>query len=567
MAGLSLRDRAALLGLAIDRQWRASVSAMRRLPLLGARLGSPFADQLLFLPPDLRSADPSFAAELADGLLGLAGQAVDVAGRSPFSIEPPGVAWERELHGFGWLRDLEAAQTDDARSLAREIARDWVHRYRKPKGIPWSPAVTARRILSWLSHAGLLLDEDDDAKAFTGLSDSLGEQIAYLSAHCRQAPDGLPRLLPLIALLQADLCVSSRDSALPRRERALAAELDRQILADGGHLSRSPLVLVELMLDLLPLRQCFAARRRPLPAGIDRAMSKMLEMLHLLRHDDGSLARFNGMGQTPSDAMATILAYDESPPLPTRLAEHSRYARLSKARTTVIADVGAPPPLLHSGDAQAGCLSFELASGGHALVVNCGAAPLFDAASRTASRSTANHSTLCVRERSSAVLVPVPAVLRELGVAALRLPQRVEAELSEHDGVSTLAASHDGYRESFGLIHRRRITLAADGARAHGEDELGPPKGELRLARDLPFAVHFHLGATVTPRPGGAADIVDLVVAGGPAWRFTAEGAQVSIEEGLDFSSHAGPLPATQIVLRGRCAGESRVTWRFERIG
>ena len=58
MAGLSFRDRSALARLAIDRGWRFAVTAVSGLPLIRRRRGSPFADQLLFLPQDLRSADP-----------------------------------------------------------------------------------------------------------------------------------------------------------------------------------------------------------------------------------------------------------------------------------------------------------------------------------------------------------------------------------------------------------------------------------------------------------------------------------------------------------------------------
>ncbi len=110
-------------------------------------------------------------------------------------------------------------------------------------------------------------------------------------------------------------CASPATSAGSRnREKLLAAELERQVLPDGGHLSRNPSVLVELLLDLLPLRQCFAARRqpsRPRPALL-AAIARMTAMLRHLRLGDGMLARFNGMGATERDVLATVLAYDES---------------------------------------------------------------------------------------------------------------------------------------------------------------------------------------------------------------------------------------------------------------
>ena len=48
--------------------------------------------------------------------------------------------------------------------------------------------------------------------------------------------------------------------------RRLVDELERQILPDGGHISRNPGALIELLLDLLPLRQAFAARNVPAAA-------------------------------------------------------------------------------------------------------------------------------------------------------------------------------------------------------------------------------------------------------------------------------------------------------------
>ena len=76
----------------------------------------------------------------------------------------------------------------------------------------------------------------------------------------------------------------------------LVAELRRQILPDGGHISRNPDVLVELLLDLLPLNQCFAARGRKSPPQLVEALARLLAMLRFLRLGDGMLARFNGVG-------------------------------------------------------------------------------------------------------------------------------------------------------------------------------------------------------------------------------------------------------------------------------
>ena len=62
-------------------------------------------------------------------------------------------------------------------------------------------------------------------------------------------------------------CASAvRRACFNRANALLADEIDEQILPDGGHASRNPRVLIDLLTDLLPLRQIYAARgsrRRP----------------------------------------------------------------------------------------------------------------------------------------------------------------------------------------------------------------------------------------------------------------------------------------------------------------
>ncbi len=140
----------------------------------------------------------------------------------------------------------------------------------------------------------LLLDGTDSA-TYETITSSLGRQLALLSSSWRDAPESYPRLLALIALVLADMSLAGHERQLKGAEAALDAELGRQILPDGGHISRNPNILVEIMLDLLPLSQCFVARSRQHPPQLLEAMARILPMLRFLRMGDGMLARFNGM--------------------------------------------------------------------------------------------------------------------------------------------------------------------------------------------------------------------------------------------------------------------------------
>ncbi len=565
MFDLTLKERIRIAALSAERSKRSAIVGMLASRLLGWSFTPPPADQLLIVPQDLRTADPSFWREIEHGQFGLAGSIAFLRGRSPFDIDPPNAAWHRELHGFGWLRNLGAAGEEEARQTARRLAAEWAIRFGAGTGVAAEPAVAARRLISWISHASLLLDGADSA-AYDSITSSLGRQLALLSSSWRDAPEGYPRLLALMALTFADLSIAGHERQLKDAEATLAAELARQILPDGGHISRNPSVLVEVMLDLLPLSQCFVARSRKHPPQLLEAIAHILPMIRFLRLGDGMLARFNGMSVPAAAGLGTVLGYDDGSATALSEARASGYARLEGAKSIVVADVGVPPPLAAAGEAQAGCLSFEMSSGPRLLFVNGGMPGPAGADWHPAARATASHNTLCLAEKSSSKLVSHRRLEALIGAPPIRHPDQVDWQMEEveEEGV-VLEASHDGYVRRFGLIHSRRLVLAADGTSIEGRDRL-EGRQPVRLKAELPFAIHFHfhpdVGCQKGPEPGEA----EIKLPGGERWGFKAFGAALAIEDSTYFANSTGPRRALQIVLRGATFGESEVLWVAVRL-
>ena len=562
--GRGARVQIGLAVLAVQRARRGALARMRRSRLMLWRYRSPAADELLLAPPDLRAHDASFADEVAAGSFGLAGAVADLRGRSPFAIPPPSLAWERELHGFGWLRHLDGATSGQDRRIAGKLVGEWIKGSHGAPELAWEPEIVGRRVLSWLSHAALLLD-GAEPKRYAAVMRSLTDQITYLSTAWQDAPDGCPRLVALICLVHAHLCIDGHDGRLAQSQKLLAAELERQIPPDGGHISRNPWVLVELLLDLLPLRRCYAARAKTPDAALLATIRRMTAMLRHLRLGDGMPARFNGMGPGERGALATVLAYDEGRPADPVVPVRCGYVRLERAATVVLADAGPPPPMELAGAACAGCLAFELSSGSELVLVNGGVPGEIEASRRIVARATPNHNTLCLGEQSSAKLVRDARLEREIGAPPLRHPDHVTCAVREADGAIELEASHDGYVGRWGLVHTRALKLDAAGSRLEGCDRLGPAKGLLRFSWDVPFSIHFHLHPDAEALVGPSPEAVELVLENGEHWRLSATGAAVSIEEGLYFADAAGARAAQQVVLRARCHGELEVSWVIER--
>jgi uncharacterized heparinase superfamily protein len=371
-------------------------------------------------------------------------------------------------------------------------------------------------------------------------------------------------MLALTGLVLAYLCVSGHDRQLDEIETTFTAEIERQILSDGGHVSRNPAVLVDLLLDLLPARQCFAARGRKPPPALLQALSDAVAFLRFMRLGDGRLARFNGVSVASPAGLATVLAYDDLFATPLLAARRSGYVQLARGATTIIADAGAAPPFEFAGEAHAGCLSFEMSAGPRLIFVNGGAPAPADQEWRALARATASHNTLCLNDMSSAKLVRHRGLESMIGGAPILGPQKVESGVEEKSGDIVWRATHDGYFGRYGILHHREITLSASGSAVRGRDRLSGADTPLRLKADLPFAIHFQLHTDVTCRLGDQPGEAEIMTPDGQVWLFSSEGAALSIEESTYFADSSGPRRTLQFVLRGSTYGDTDVTWRVE---
>jgi uncharacterized heparinase superfamily protein len=561
---VSVAQRRRISTLIMGRFARSAMARASGGSMALARLWPGRADRLIIAPHDLRTADATRAAEVYAGRFVFAGKIVTCHGRSVFDLESPSDDWEVALLGFGWLRHLRAADTAITRANARSLVEDWISNPNRKRAIGRRADVLARRVISFLSQAPLVLG-DSDSKFYRRYLRALAREIRYLRYTMLDIPDGVPRLQVLIALCYASLCLANQARHIKTATRKLSDELQRQILPDGGHISRNPGALIELLIDLLPLRQTFAARNIAPPPALLNAIDRMMPMLRFFRHGDGNFALFNGMSGTPSDLLATLLAYDDTHGMPMVAMPHTGYQRLEAGTTTVIMDSGTPPPPGVSHDAHAGCLSFELSSGLNRIVTNCGMPATGRDTWRVFARSTAAHSTLVCHDVSSCQFVELSAMKRLLqGSLIVSGPSSVGSSREAVDNGMLLTASHDGYLAKFGVIHQRVLMMAQDGARLDGEDSLTPAPGG-RIRGDSDYALRFHLHPAVKASRLSDARGVMLVLPNREVWTFEALDDRVELEDSVFLAGNDGPRRTSQIVIRQDSRHVSSIRWSFAR--
>jgi uncharacterized heparinase superfamily protein len=395
---------------------------------------------------------------------------------------------------------------------------------------------------------------------------SLREQSQMLARVALEAPVGLPRLECAAAIILSNACLVRNERRLALGLKLLEEECTRQILPDGGHINRQPEALLLSYRCLTMVIDALAAMGQPPPQSLRSAHDRMALMLRFFRHGDGALALFNGGHEGDARSIAALLARDDVGGLPLGHARHSGFHRIALAKTLVVMDCGAPPPLAYAADAHAGCLSFEFSAGGQRLIVNCGAGGAGQTKWDDVLAATAAHSTVTIADTSMASALPSGWLRLLVGPRLLGGPHGVSTSRIESMSGSRIEASHDGYVDEFGIRHERQLTLSPQGVALTGFDRLVPMGSRKRRSESVPFAARFHIHPDVRMSPSQGGDIL-LKLPNGEGWRFRAGGGQVSTEESVYLGTDS-VRRTEQLVITGAVRDSpAEIAWTFEQIG
>lgn len=500
-------------------------------------LASASHDRLIVLPPD-----------------GWPGSAE--RGRALTSAHPGNAAhWDAPLHGFDFLRDLRALGGDAARLQARGLIENWVRTYPAWDEHAWSHEGIGLRLSNWIGLFPFYGQSAD--QPFQDLViGSIARQAKHLARALPGTAMGLQLLRSVRGLAYAGLALEGRESWLVQALDLLEKETARQILADGGHISRSPLHLVEALRIHIDVRNALRAGRYPVPEAIEHTIDRMAQALRFFRGNDKRLALFNGAVEGDDYLLDTVMLQSNARGRPLRHLPQSGYERLALGRTVVTVDAGTPPPHDHDVEAHAAPLAFEFAYGKERIFVSCGAAPR-DPAWNAMLRGTAAHNTVCLDHRNV-------AEIRADGHLGRKV-RKVQAERQEDNGALLLDMSHDGYVPLNGVTHRRRLFLADQGHDFRGEDNLTCAVG---INKPIEVHLRFHLHPKVQASVIRDGQAVLLRLPGGSGWRFMSGGGLLTLEDSIYCGDDGNPRKTRQIVVSGVMdSDKASLKWALQREG
>lgn len=467
-------------------------------------------------------------------------------------------SYRTSKHNFAWILELKDMGGDQARQSARLLVASWADKYRaSSKNAKATPAcndslITAKRILNLLLsydfHGSSATDSYQSLVSLILLRDGLSLS-KKLSGSLTNIKGNKDYFYQSCALISVATCLQAHDDWVNIGEKALLEALDIQVLFDGGHVSRNPQRLAEILKACLDLRNVYRLSDRVFPEDVQGAIDRMAQALKFFRYTDKKLAVFHGGQEYCEKTIDLILHQVGQNTKVVKSLPSSGFERLTQGRSTLVMDVGGAPAAPFDSDVHYAPLSFELSHGKDRIVTNCGSHP-HHAGWADALRRTAAHSTLVLDNRD----VPMRSKM-------------VKSERTDQKSECLLEAMHDGYEVAYGVKHVRRIHMSDKGQTIRGEDSLffdGDLDGET-----YPIAIRFHLNPKVRVSLIKNGEAALLRLFSGVGWSFRQKGATLTLEESVSMATSSSmPVKTQQLVLSfDVCEQQSQAKWLFQREG
>lgn len=462
--------------------------------------------------------------------------------------------WVSHMHGFSWLRDLRTLGGAVAKEQGRIMIENWLETFDHWHEEAWRPDITAKRISMWICHHDYFCEN-----ANSEMEETLLNAIAKQAKHISNSIDkirGIEKFESIKGLLYAGIAIESQEKWIEHALERLKLSFENQILPDGGHVSRSPAITLDVIEILVDIRSALKAANYPVPEQIDETIEKMSTAIRLFRHRDRKFSLFHGTQEQNSETIDAVLASAGTQKKTKKTLEDTGFERLEIGRGLIIIDTGRAPERPYDTQAHASPLAFEFSYGKNRIFTGCGSHPI-DPEWQEALRFTSAHNTACIDQRNACEIKKDASMGRKV--------TKTTTHREETEDAALLVASHNGYAPLNGIIHARKLYLSDEGSDLRGEDDFACAMG---LVKPVEIAIRFHLHPDVKISEQKEGEPLILRVPGGTSWRFVHSEGAIKIEDSLHLGNGITPQKTKQIVIHGNMSSDqARLKWALKREG
>ncbi len=508
--------------------------------------------EISFTPKDAWPGDPVLGDHLVQGYYNLADKKIYSPDQTLWELQDKSTYWLNEAHSFSWLRHLKARSGSLARKHARYLILEWLKLYENWNYTSWELEVLARRISAWVTNFDFLLAEKDEVFSKILLK-NLFKQIKFLRNQTNKSlfsklekkygleESSIKKIKILRGLILSSICFESQISGFNNYIKILEVELKKIFNIDGMHESKSPSSHLEILGDLVTIREAIASKQMKIPNFLDTLIKKAAHSLKFFRTPAGNLAIFNGSKQETKFLIDKILNQADGKARgrgPISLSQ-SGYEKLVCQGITVFVDTHYNNKKKSSKAPHA----IEVYIGKTRMVGSCGTIYKKDKKWKDSLLSASAHSSLII-ENTNAYYCDEPINL-------------TSNKRYQKNGSEIVFLRHDGYRKKFSATCFRTIEVSRSGKNIAILDQINSDKL-------LKFDIRIHLNPKI--RTSLSMDKkTAILIFDGHGWNFSFQGNVNLLLEPSIFVQDDGEVKKTnQLILQGETLKENtEVLWGF----
>ncbi len=424
----------------------------------------------------------------------------------------------RNLHSFFWLFSLDLKSS---KAVIQSIILNWIETNSNYNKKNWEINILSKRIIGWISNSKLTYEDGSDTykKKFNEI---IQKQINHLINEINKSVSFDDKMIGCAAIILTGLSFKEKEKylnfGLNLLKKIINFSFDNQYFPKSRNIRHINFYLKYFIL----IREWLKESQNIIPEYLDEIIFYLGQSYSALLSGNKKSILFNGNHEIDSKEFDQYIS-DRNYKFNNTSFEVGGYAVLKNKKISLVMDIGPAPEKKFSKDYQCGVLSFEIISNEKKLICNSGYFQKARHKLNHLSRSTANHSSLIIDNRSSC----------KINLTSLEIENNlktIKKKFILEKNYWNISASHEGYLKRYGTIHEREIEFFPEKNKFIGYDKLLKKKN----FKNSNFEIRFHLepNVKIMKTQDGKSILIELENEG---WKFSSPGYTINIETGLYF--------------------------------
>jgi len=381
-------------------------------------------------------------------------------------------------HSFDWLKAAKIVGGARSISSSKKQILNWQKCNYSKNSFAWNIQNTTNRLTNLIYNYDFYASSSSKEEEFFFhkiiLEHFLDLHLNYKLIELQNLPIGLSKMILLFNLIHK--------KKIDKILKIISQQVYNNVDGSGFHKSNNPSYQAEFINQLHEIKNICLFFNINVPKEIEFQIYNMTSLLSSLFHKDNSIALFNGSNNANYTKLIKIVALIKDIKSKDLKNISNGINVYNDNNKKIFFDVMKPSNKQITQNMHAGTLSFEMSCDKEKIITNCGSIEKRFGEKPEYLRYTAAHSTIILNNTNISELIKKKSYKR--------IPENILFNFEEDEYKLIWNASHDGYKNNFGKIVKRKLMISKEKNEIYGEDSIiNIRKKQKRIL----YNIRFHL--------------------------------------------------------------------------